>query len=423
MKKNGQLKFEDRVKIELFIKDEIPVSIICKKIGVSKQTIYREIQRNCIVKQLNRYGGIKCAIINKCPYRIDGRVTCSNLCKRYIPYECHKLKRFPFVCNNCDKKASCREKHLYYYANYAHELSTKKLHDSRKGIRISQEDFEQINEIISPLITNNGQSLNHILTTHTEIDVSERTLRNWINNGYTDAKNIDLPRKVSFKPSKEYIHRITKPASVIDGRSYKDYRKFVKDNPNLLVCQIDTVEGKKTDINKILTIHFPSLHFQFGVLINNITSQRVNNKLLELRDYLGLDNWKRIFPVILTDNGIEFNDLYQLENDYLTGEHLSNVFYCNPYCSSQKGACERNHEFIRYIEPKYHSFDHLNQDKVNLIFSHINSVYRSSLNGIRPIDLAEAILGKEFLDIIGIKKIEPDNVNLTQSLIKNIKHK
>ena len=144
---------------------------------------------------------------------------------------------------------------------------------------------------------------------------------------------------------------------------------------------------------------------------------------MELRDYLGLDNWIRIFPVILTDNGIEFNDLYQLENDYLTGEHLSNVFYCNPYCSSQKGACERNHEFIRYIEPKYHSFDHLNQDKVNLIFSHINSVYRSSLNGIRPIDLAEAILGKEFLDIIGIKKIEPDNVNLTQSLIKNIKHK
>ena len=27
---------------------------------------------------------------------------------------------------------------------------------------------------------------------------------------------------------------------------------------------------------------------------------------MELRDYLGLDNWKRIFPVILTDNGIEF---------------------------------------------------------------------------------------------------------------------
>jgi hypothetical protein len=97
------------------------------------------------------------------------------------------------------------------------------------------------------------------------------------------------------------------------------------------------------------------------------------------------------------------------------------VFYCNPYCSSQKGACERNHEFLRYIEPKYHSLDHLNQDKVNLIFSHINSIYRESLNGIRPIDLAEAVLGTTFLKTIGIKKIEPDNVNLTQSLTKSIK--
>ena len=56
-----------------------------------------------------------------------------------------------------------------------------------------------------------------------------------------------------------------------------------------------------------------------------------------------------------------------LEDDEF-GEYLSNVFYCNPYCSSQKGSCEKNHEFFRYIEPKYHSLDHLTQDKVDLIF-------------------------------------------------------
>lgn len=112
-----------------------------------------------------------------------------------------------------------------------------------------------------------------------------------------------------------------------------------------------------------------------------------------------------------------------MEDDITTGEHLSHVFYCNPYCSSQKGACEKNHEFVRYIEPKYSSLDHLDQEKVNSIFSHINSVYRSSLKGVRPIDLAEAILGKKFLDTIGIKRIEPDDVNLTQSLTKKTKHK
>lgn len=125
---------------------------------------------------------------------------------------------------------------------------------------------------------------------------------------------------------------------------------------------------------------------------------------------------------MLSDNGIEFNKLFEFEIDD-NGECLSHVFYCNPYCSSQKGACERNHEFIRYVEPKYHSLNHLDQDKVNLIFSHINSLYRKSLPGVTPYDLALAILGKEFLEIIGIKKIEPDSVNLTQSLTKKIKYR
>ena len=108
--------------------------------------------------------------------------------------------------------------------------------------------------------------------------------------------------------------------------------------------------------------------------------------------------------------------------DSLPGNKVQKTGGNCPYCSSQKGACEKNHEFFRYIEPKYTSLDHLTQEKINLIFSNINSVYRTSLNGVRPIDLAEIVLGKEFLQIIGIKKIEPDEVNLTQSLTKKIKH-
>jgi len=423
MKRKGQLKFEDRVKIENYIADEIPVSIICKKLGVSKQTIYREIQRNHIIKNANQsFGGLRCANRSNCLNKEDHKsIKCRTICPNFMPCECDKLKRFPFVCNNCDKKITCRDKKYYYYASKAQDIADRSLHNTRKGIRVSQDDFNQINDIISPLIKEKRQSLNHILTAHPEIDVSERTLRNWINNGYTDAKNIDLPRKVSFKPSKDYIHRITKPSSIIEGRSYKDYRKFIKDNPNLLSCQVDTVIGKLNDSNKLLTIHFPSIHFQFGILINDTSPQAINNVFYKLRDKMGIELWKKIFPIILTDNGIEFNNLFELENDLITGEHYSNVFYCDPYCSSQKGACERNHEYIRYIEPKHCSLDHLTQEKVNLIFSHINSTYRKSLNGVRPIDLAEAILGKEFLDIIQIKKIEPNNVNLTQSLTKKLK--
>ena len=422
MKKQAQLKLVDRTKLQAYLEDEISVKIICKKLGVSKQTIYREIHRNSIYKNPDIPYRVKC--VNdprKCIHKNPG-CRCTRECKYFIQQQCKKVIRFPFICNKCSNKIGCILPKRYYFADKAQERYEKELRDSRKGIKISKEDFKQINNIISPLIKDKGQSLNHILSTHTEIDVSERTLRNWINNGYTDAKNIDLPRKVSFKPKKEYAHKITKPTSIILGRSYLDFKKFCKENPSLIVSQFDTVEGKKNDIIKILTIHFPSIHFQFGILLSEFSAEEVNNKLLELRNKIGIDLWKKIFPIMLSDNGIEFNKFYELEYDD-NGEHLSNVFYCDPYRSSQKGACEKNHEFIRYIEPKHHSLDHLTQEKVDLIFSHINSVYRASLNGVRPIDLALIVLGEEFLNKINIKKIEPDDVNLTQSLTKKIKIK
>lgn len=424
MKRQGKLTFADRIKIEIYINEGLKAIEIAKKIKCSKQTIYREIQRNTTKQKRVSFNGNKCVLIKNCPTGNERTKFCSKQCKHFKQYECPRLQKFPFTCNGCKNKNGCKSSYtIYYTANHAQNMATKKLKETRMGIRISQEDFERINQIVSPLVKDKKQSLRHILTTHTEIDVDERTLRNWINKGYMDAKPIDLPRQVSFKPKKEYIHRITKPSAIIFGRSYRDYREFIKENPDLLTCQIDTLEGKKFDVNKVLTIHFPSIHFQFGVLINNINSQKVNDYFISLRDKIGTDMWKKLFPIMLTDNGIEFYDLYQIENEQENGEHLTNVFYCNPYCSSQKGACERNHEFFRYIEPKFSSLDHLTQEKVNLIFSNINSVFRASLNGVRPIDLAEIVLGKEFLKIIGIKKIEPDEVNLTQSLTKKIKHK
>ena len=43
MKCKTQLKLEDRIKIENCLANKTPVSVIGKRFGVSKQTIYREI--------------------------------------------------------------------------------------------------------------------------------------------------------------------------------------------------------------------------------------------------------------------------------------------------------------------------------------------------------------------------------------------
>ena len=62
--------------------------------------------------------------------------------------------------------------------------------------------------------------------------------------------------------------------------------------------------------------------------------------------------------------------------------------------------------------------DFLTQEKVNLLFSHINSYVRLSNKNKTPYDLAVERFGNEFMEIVGIKKISPKEVFLKPGLLK-----
>lgn len=76
------------------------------------------------------------------------------------------------------------------------------------------------------------------------------------------------------------------------------------------------------------------------------------------RLYLELhpDIFMSIMPLVLTDNGSEFSNPRDIEFDRL-GNPRTRIFYCVPSSTGQKGAAEKNHEFIRYVLPKGTSFD------------------------------------------------------------------
>ena len=122
---------------------------------------------------------------------------------------------------------------------------------------------------------------------------------------------------------------------------------------------------------------------------------------------------RRIFPVNLADNGSEFSYFNQIEFDD-SGEQICRTFFTNPYRSTDKAECERNHEFVRYVIPKGKSLDFLTQDMLDDIFSNINSYVRKSKGDRTPYDLVKAKFGKAFLDQIGIRRIPNKKVKLTQ---------
>ena len=151
-------------------------------------------------------------------------------------------------------------------------------------------------------------------------------------------------------------------------------------------------------------------------LLEHKNMESVEKAFKEIREKIGIEEYKKLFEVILTDNGSEFFNPMSIEK--VKGEKVTNVFYCDPGASWQKGAIEKNHEYIRYILPKGRSFDNLTEDQVNKIKSHINSVSRDSLKGKTPYEVIEPIIAKETLKKLGIERVKADEVNLSPKLLK-----
>jgi IS30 family transposase len=102
----------------------------------------------------------------------------------------------------------------------------------------------------------------------------------------------------------------------------------------------------------------------------------------------------------------------------LQGNRRTNVFYCDPQASYQKGAAENNHTLIRRIIPKGKSLDQLSQDDINLMMNHINSYGRLNLGDKSPYEVFASLYGEDSLRKVGAQLIPPDKVTLRPSLLK-----
>lgn len=408
-----------RIKIEHYLNENYSYRKIAELLNVNVSTISREVKRNIRTYSISNHMVIvECIHKDNCE-RLKGSSK-SKMCSINCPdYELRKCDRFSTknakpVCNSCPNNAKCKLARKKYIANVANNKYELRI-ILRPKIRITQEQFDFINKLFSEKMTK-GQSISVIYQNHKdEIMVSENTVRNYLKRGLLKSNQLDMIRP-RFTANKSVKRRVIKNVDLLNGRTYEDYINYTKEK-DILIVQLDTVVGKLVDNKKILTIHWPSFHFQIGILLEKLSPSFVNNALMELKNKLGLVTYKILFQVILTDNGIEFSLLDEIENDE-NGELITKVFFCDPYKSSQKGSCERNHEFIRYVLPKGVSFDNLNQKDVDLIFSHINSTPRNSLGFKTPFELFKTAFGIEVLRILNINEINKDDVHLKPELIK-----
>jgi len=343
-------------------------------------------------------------------------------CALFLSYDlyCKQKNKPPYVCNGCSHTTMCTLEQRFYDAKKAQQQYEKKLSESRKGINLTPEELQELNDLISPLVLK-GQPLSHIFAVHgDEIPVSRRTLYNYFDQSIFKARNMDLPRRVRYKkrrrrsePRKKNIHQIYR-----NKRTYIDFEKYTAAFPDLGVVEMDTVKGNREKGKCLLTLLFRSCSFMIIILLPDCTQNSVITAINNLCDTIGIRTFKKYFPIILTDNGSEFKNPWDIEKSE-TGIQRCKVFYCDPYVSNQKGRLEKNHEYIRYVIQKGRSMFQYTQDDINLLASHINSTARDSLNGATPFDLAELLIDKKIPFLTGQHKVSPDSVMLKPALLEN----
>lgn len=393
------LSYEDRKNIEDGLNDNKSINQIAKEICRSHSTILREIDRNKVYYKPKQYNNYK-----------------SNNYDKDI--SCERLSKSPYVCNGCKKRSGCRKERFTYYARKADDSYKELISECRKGINLTEEEIYNINKTITPLIKK-GQSYNHLYINHPDIlDFSKTSFYNYISEGIFEFKPIDMPRMVRYKKRQNNKRRTRKEREIRIGRTYEDFKNYIFENPNLNIVEMDTVEGTSEDFKCLLTLYWRKSHFMMIFLLESQTTNEVTKVFEYLQQELFEDDYKNLFPIILTDNGHEFFDVLNIECDHKTGKQISKVFYCDPHESCQKGGIEKNHEFIRYVLPKGTPFENLTQNDCHILANHINSLCRKSLNNKCPFKAMTFICNENILNHLYMYYIDPDEVTLNKSLLK-----
>jgi IS30 family transposase len=396
---------------------------IAQTIGKDKSTIGKEIKLHRTLTHKCKMP-LECNNYRKCPFNRQ----CAADCPEYIPFRCSRRDRTPGACNGCSNWSHCRFDKYQYCPEDAQMDYRTTLIDSREGVNLTSQEAKAMADIIKPLLKQ-GQSPFQIVTNHPELGISEKTLYNYIENdvfheiaGITvmDLRR-QVSRKISKKKSKTYKKRTDR--KYLQGRTYKDYKEYLSENPHIFVTQMDTVYNDETNGPFIQTFKFVNAGILFGIYHETKTALSMKEGVDLLESILGTALFRKYVHVLLTDRGSEFTaaDAMETASD---GTRRTRVFYCDPMQSGQKGTLENKHIELRYVLPKdtdLRALGLVDQDALNLALSHVDSAPVELLSGKSPLELADFMYHDlyEKLETFGIHKIEKDKVILKPYLLKH----
>jgi IS30 family transposase len=336
-RKQKHLNFEERVVIQLRLKDGFTAYRIAKELGRPINTIINEIKRGTVPQIIqNKKVMVYLADAGEANYKRN-RKHCGRKFKRFI---CAA-----FIEHICE------------------EMTAKNWSvDAAVGFTIKSGKYRQ------------------------EDTVCTKTMYHYIDLGLLELTNLDLPLKLrrNTKPKRIRQHKMKLGASI------DDRPEAIESREEFGHWEIDTVRGLKSkEDNVLLTITERQTRNTIIKLIPSKTSDAVKKGLEEIKAHFG-SKFSQVFKTITSDNGLEFAELSTLEKDTET-----KVYFAHPYSSHERGTNERHNGLIRRFIPKGAQISAFDIEDIAFIEDWCNQLPRKILGYRSPEELFD-----EALDII-----------------------
>lgn len=336
-RKHKHLSFEERMTIQIRLKDGFSPYKIAKELNRSSNTIRNEIVRGTVTQiRQGRKVELYLADAGERIYLQNRKYCCPKLkrlsCNDFVSFVCRTMKLNKWSVDACV-----------------------------------------------------GYAILNQLFTRCEM-VCTKTLYHYIDLGLLEIRNVDLPMK---------LRRNTKPQRVRTNR--RILGTSIQERPTSIDCreefghwEIDTVIGTKDKHDSVLlTLAERKTRHYIVRKIESKTSHAVLKELTCLKEYFG-EHFNQVFKSITSDNGQEFAELSKIEQ-----ESCVKIYFTHPYASCERGTNERHNGMLRRFLPKGVAINGYSTEDIAFIEDWCNTLPRKLLKYRTPEELFE-----DELDII-----------------------
>lgn len=331
--RNKYFTERERYQLESLLKVNTPVKEIAEILDKCKATIYNEIKRGTV------------ALLNS--DLTERTEYCADVGQRNAEYNATNKGRELKIGND------------YEFVDYVTDLLLNKKYSPYAVLQQIKADNKNF-----------------------KCSVCRNTLYNYIKMGLFMGVSMDslpMPRKRQNKGNQPRS-RVSLNNTVC--QSIEDRDKEILKRNTYGHWEMDTVVSGRDGKGVLLVFTERMTREEEIYKINSKSMQDVVSCINRIEKRIGFRKFRERYKTITCDNGCEFLDANGIVSSVISKKNRTELYYCHPYCSSERGSNENANKLIRRWIPKGADISKYSDEYIQSIQDWVNNYPRKLLGGL-----------------------------------------